>query len=333
MDHNNKHIKLSVILPTFNEKENVILIYNSLKNVMDQLTINYEIIFVDDNSPDGTIDVVKSLHQNDKNVKYILMARRFGDQVSLMAGLDHTSGDIVVTMDSDLQHPPAHIPVMLEKWKEGYDVVIAIREKEGHNSLFKKMTELIFYKMMNILSDTKIYNRFSGFCLLDGKVVRELRKYKEKEPFLRGLIPLVGFKTIQIYYKEMNREYGESKYSILRMFKLAISGIVSFSSKPLYIAFYSGVMAVFMSLLYGFYVVISEVFFKKSVPGWASVILLIIFFGGLQLISMGLLGIYLSKVFMQTKDRPNYIISEIGGIIEKSDECHSVQKTPSESIF
>ncbi len=252
-----KNRKLSIILPTYRERENVGRIYREIMVNLEPLEIDYEIIFVDDNSPDGTINAVKDLREKDSRVKYLLMSRRFGDQVSLMAGLDYASGDMVIIMDSDLQHPPRYIPEMINKWIEGYDIVLMKREAEGHHSLFKKWSEILFYKFLGKFSETPIYYRFSGFALLDEKTVKALRRFKESNPFLRGLVGLVGSKTTEILYKEDEREHGESKYHLFDMVKLAITGITSFSDAPLYASFYLGSIAVTISLLYAGYVLVS----------------------------------------------------------------------------
>jgi dolichol-phosphate mannosyltransferase len=308
-----KNSKLSIILPTYIECENVHRIYKKIIVNIEPFELDYEIIFVDDNSPDGTITAIKSLREKDARVKYILMSRRFGDQVSLMAGLEYARGDIVVIMDSDLQHPPRYIPMMIDQWLEGYDIVIMQRETEGHHSLFKKWTEILFYKLLGKLSDTPIFYRFSGFALMDRKVVKALMRFKERDPFLRGLVGLVGFRKSELYYKEDEREFGKSKYHLFDLFKLAITGITSFSDAPLYFSLYLGLSTVIVSLLYAMYVLISTLFTENSVQGWASTILVVIFIGGVQLISTGILGIFLSKVFVETKRRPKYIMAESAG--------------------
>lgn len=305
--------KLSVILPTYNERENVFEVYNQIVKNIRPLNLDYEIIFVDDDSPDETIATVKSLRDQDTNVKYLLMSRRFGDQVSLMAGLDYASGDIVIIMDSDLQHPPRYIPRMINKWQEGSDIVIMQRETEGHHSLFKKWTEILFYKILGKLSKTPIFYRFSGFALMDRKVVKALRRYKERDPFLRGLVGLVGFSKSELYYKEDERQFGQSKYYLFDLLKLAITGITSFSDAPLYLSFYFGLSAVFVSFCYAAYILFETLFTENSIQGWASTILVVIFIGGVQLISIGILGIFLSKVFVETKRRPKYILAESAG--------------------
>jgi len=302
---------LSIILPTFNERQNIIPLYDEIKKHIEHLDIQYEIIFVDDNSPDMTIEEIRSLSAKDENVKYILMSRRFGDQISLMAGLQHASGDMVIVMDSDLQHPPKYIPIMVKKWEAGTQIVIMKREEEGHNSWFKKWTEITFYKLLQKMSNTPIFFRFSGFALLDQKVVQKLCLFEENEPFVRGLIGFVGYQKMEIPYSEDSRIFGRSKYNIFSLFDLALSGITSFSEKPLYVALYTGIFATAIALFHAFYVLWDRIFGDIPEHGWATTIIVITFLGGIQLISIGIIGIYLSKIFLETKKRPRYIIAEI----------------------
>ncbi len=312
--------KISIVLPTFNESENVDEMYAQLVNIFTDLNIAYEIIFVDDQSPDGTIEKIKALREKDNHVKYLLMSRRFGDQISIMAGIHHATGDMVVTMDSDLQHPPGYIRRMVQKWQEGFDIIIMRREEAGHASFFKKWSEILFYKILGNLSNTPIYYRFSGYVLLDRRAVEALKSFKESDPFFRGLVGLIGFNKTELPYQEAERERGESKYHLFDMFRLAITGITSFSDKPLYLSFYLGMVAVSISLCYAVYVFISALFLDVPVAGWASMILVVIFIGGVQLISTGVLGIFLSKVFIDSKNRPNYFVAEFGGIADKRTE-------------
>jgi polyisoprenyl-phosphate glycosyltransferase len=309
--------KISVILPTLNECENVQLMYDALMVEFVTTEIDYEIIFVDDNSYDGTIDKVKALSSIDDNVKYLIMSKRFGDQVCLMAGLDYASGDAVIIMDSDLQHPPKYIPAMISKWREGADVVIMQRENAGHSSRLKKNLEIVFYKFLNWISDENIYFRFSGFSLLDKKVVSNIKKFKEYEPFLRGIISLVGFNHATLSYIEDERKTGATKYSLIKQAGLALIGITSFSNKLLYLSFYIGLLSVFSTFVYAVFILINKILYVNTViDGWTSVILLIIFFGGIQLITVGILGIYVGKNFIESKRRPRYIVNEFGGVIK-----------------
>lgn len=305
--------KLSIILPTYNERENVHRIYKAIKEVIIPLKLKYEIIYVDDNSPDGTINLVKQLRESDPSVKYILMSCRFGDQKCLMAGLDYANGDAVITMDADLQHPPRYIPQMVLAWEKGAEIVIMKREEAGHTNFFKKWTEILFYKLLNKISGKLIIYRFAGFALMDKKVVKTLRRFREEDPFFRGLISLVGFNRTELYYKEEKRLSGKTQYSFINMVKLGLTGITSFSATPLYISFYMGLFAVFFSMLYAIYIFYYLFASKTVVPEWTSTILIIIFLGGIQLLSIGILGIYLSKVFVESKKRPNYIVQEFSG--------------------
>lgn len=305
---------ISVILPTFNERENVVEMHRRLKEVIDPTGMDYEILFVDDNSPDGTIEEVKNLMKSDSRVKYVLMSTRFGDQSSLMAGLDYAEGNVVITMDADLQHPPERISEMLEKWKDGFDIVIMKRQDSLQGGLLKKWSEVAFYRILARLSKTPIHYRFSGFALIDRKVVLALRRYREADPFFRGLVGLVGFNKTELHYLEGERKYGRTKYRFLEMLRLATSGVTSFSDMPLYLSFYMGLIAVAVSLLYSIYVICSTLFFGSVVPGWASLVLTVIFIGGTQLVSIGILGIYISKIFIASKGRPRYIVAETGGI-------------------
>lgn len=302
---------ISVILPTLNEVDNIEAIYNELLNQLIKLNLKYEILFVDDNSNDGTIEKIKSLSRIDKNVKYLIMSKRFGDQACLIAGLEYCSGEAAIIMDSDLQHPPKYIPEMLKSWQNGADVVIMQREKAGHKKIMKGLMEILFYRVLSLLSDEKIYLRFSGFSLIDKKVISHIINFKEYEPFLRGIISLVGFNHTVLNYVEKSRNNGYSKYGLIKQIKLALVGITSFSIRPLYISLYAGLISVLGSFTYAVYILINKLYFSMSATeGWTSVVLLIIFFGGIQLITVGILGIYVGKNFIESKRRPRYIVNE-----------------------
>lgn len=304
---------ISFVLPTLNERENVDKIYQAIKKEFEGSSYSYEIIFVDDNSPDGTCERVSELRKSDPGLKYIRMSRRFGDQICLMAGIEYATGDAIITMDADLQHPPRYIPQMIKAWEQGSEIVIMKRTQEGHASFFKKWTEIYFYKIMDWFSSTPIYYRFAGFCLLDEKVGRAVRDFQENDPFLRGIIGAVGFQTLELEYEEDEREVGESKYHLRDMLKLATTGITSFSDVPLHLALYLGAATVGLSFLYGLYTLLSFLFLDNLPPGWASIIMVTLFIGGVQLLSVGCLGVYLGKIFIQTKERPNYIVKNQEG--------------------
>lgn len=311
--HNAKK-KISIILPTLNEFNNIKPMYKALVVELKKLDFEYEIIFVDDRSQDGTINQIKRLSTKDDNIKYLVMSKRFGDQICLMAGLDYSSGDVVIIMDADLQQPPKYIPQMVSKWNEGADVVIMQRERAGHSSILKKIFEILFYKFINWVSDENIYYRFSGFSLFDKKVVSSLRKFREYEPFLRGFVSLVGYNHTTLTYKEEKRKTGKTKYGFIKQASLALVGITSFSNKLLYVSLYIGLISVVSSFIYALYILVNKIFFNSiPIDGWTSVIILIIFFGGLQLITIGVLGIYIGKTFIEAKKRPRYLVDELGG--------------------
>jgi glycosyltransferase involved in cell wall biosynthesis len=309
---------VSFVIPTLNEVKNVVLIYEEIKTVFAQnlisQNIDFEIIFVDDYSPDGTIDVVKNLRSLDARVKFIQMSRRFGGQICLHAGIEHAQGDAIIIMDADLQHPPTEIPRMIQEWFAGQEIVLMVREKLGHQSFLKKWSEIYFYKIMNWLSKTPIVYRFSGFCLFDKKVAREVRKFKEIDPFFRGIIGSIGFKQKILYFAERERQEGSTKYNYFQLFRLAITGVTNYSEMPLYFIFYLGFSSVFLSIIFGLWILLNYIILENIPPGWSSLILTVLLLGGVQMIGIGVLGIYLGKIFLQTKDRPRYIVNETGGL-------------------
>ncbi|RYD75298.1 MAG: glycosyltransferase, partial [Sphingobacteriales bacterium] len=223
------------------------------------------------------------------------------------AGMDHAFGDCVISMDCDMQHPPEIIPEMLKKWEEGFEVVYTIREEDTNLSKGKRSSSSLFYKILNWLSDIELEPGAADFRLLDQKVVNVFRNFHENEPFLRGLVKWLGFKQYAIRYNPASRFSGKSKYTLKKMFSLALHGVTSFSIKPLYSAVYLGFTLSFASVLYIPYIIYAFAN-NVEVSGWASVIMTIVFFGGLQLIILGIIGIYVGKMFMQSKNRPNYII-------------------------
>lgn len=306
----NSNFKVSIILPALNESLNIHNSFNKLSEIIKPITDNFEIIFVNDGSTDNSLEILKDLNKNNSKLKYLNFSRNYGEQQSLMAGLNHATGDLIISMDADLQHPPSYIPQMIEEWRKGYDIIVMRRKDVGHNSFIKKFTEIAFYHFLTKFSDTPIFFRFSGYCLLDRKAIEALKQYNELEPFLRGLIGHIGFKVKELEYTEEARKFGVSNYNLTKLIKLAITGMTSFSAFPLYMSFYAGLIAIFLSSLYIIFALINYYRYGGMVPGWISTIIVIVFFGGIQLISLGVLGIYISKIFIQSKGRPLYIINE-----------------------
>jgi glycosyltransferase involved in cell wall biosynthesis len=298
---------VSVVIPAFNESENIVRICSEIEKVFSKLNYSYEIILVADGCTDSTMETINKLIPQSKNIFFIEFSRNFGHQLALKAGLDHAKGDCVISMDCDLQHPPQLLPELLEKWENGYEVVYTIRKEDKTLPITKRLSSKLFYKTLNNLSDVELETGSADFRLLDKKVVSVIRNFHENEPFLRGLFKWIGFKQTAVEYAPCTRQYGISKYSIKKMIKFALQGVTSFSVKPLYAAIYLGFTFSILSILYVPYV-IHAFHIGKEVSGWASIIMTIVFFGGLQLIILGIIGIYIGKMFMQVKNRPNYII-------------------------
>lgn len=302
--------KLSVVMPAYREAPNIEPMYQALLEQVKKLGIDYEFLFVDDCSPDNTLEKLRQLHQLDPKVRYLSLAANSGEQKSLVAGLSHATGDAVITMDSDLQHPPECIPIMVEHWRNGHKIVIMKRKEAGHSSPLKKTLEILFYKLLILCSDTPIFFRFSGFCLMDRMAVDAINRYQDADPFLRGVIANIGFKPIEVEYSEHERLRGQSNYNLLKLIKLAVTGFTSFSAFPLYLALYLGLSAVAAAFLYLLFAMIYYFVNGNNVPGWMSIIGTVIFLGGVQLVCTGILGVYISKIFIQTKNRPLYILKE-----------------------
>ena len=317
MNNNTKKKIISVILPILNEEQVILDFINELVKIIKKENFKYEILAIDDNSVDNTFEILKKLNSKNKNIKIIQMSKRFGDQSCIMAGFKYCKGDCAIVMDSDFQHPPKYLPKMIQSWLEGNQTILMIRKEQGHDNFFKKYSEIYFYKFLSFLSNTTIYNRFSGFCLIDRKVIEALNNHLESSPFVRGLISSLGFKIKTLKYVESVRLRGETKYNLSKMFNLAMDGIFNFSYKPLYLSLYIGLIIVFSTFLYGLIILTQYFFFELKTDGWASLMLAIIFFGGCQLIFIGIQGIYISRIFQQVKKRPNYIIKDKIGIISK----------------
>lgn len=300
--------RVSVVIPAYNEAENLLVIIDRLEYIFSQTAYDVEFILVDDGSRDKTLQILRTMATVKPNLYYIEFSRNFGHQLALKAGLDRAKGDCVISLDADLQHPPELITDMLHKWEEGYEVVYTRRIEDMTLNFKKRKTSTYFYKVLNLLSSIDIEEGTADFRLMDQKVVGVFRDFEENEPFIRGLVKWMGYKQFAIDYIPNQRYAGSSKYNMKKMMNFALHGVTSFSIKPLYSAVYLGFLFSFLSVLYIPYVFYA--FYEGiEVSGWASTIMTIVFFGGLQLIILGIIGIYVGKMFMQGKNRPNYIIS------------------------
>ncbi|HAK11582.1 MAG TPA: glycosyltransferase [Chitinophagaceae bacterium] len=301
---------LQLILPAHNESGNILPIYEEICAVLASTNYAFEIIFVNDGSTDDTLAKIKKLADEDPKVKYINLSRNFGKDNALFAGLKSSFGDIIITIDADLQHPPSLIPKMINHWESGAEIVFAYREKgNNHASLIKRITSKIFYKLLNVLSEFEIEDGTSDFRLIDKKVVNVLKDLQEENPFFRGLIKWVGFKQIGIPYTVNQRNSGDTKYNSSNLLKLGIQGLTSFTVRPLYLAIYLGFIFSLLSIGYIPYVLFSFIY-GHPISGWASLIVTVVFLGGVQLMILGIIGLYLGKIFIQSKQRPHYIVKE-----------------------
>ena len=304
---------LTVISPVYNEAPVIESFYLALKKTLGTLRPKYrsEILFILDRSSDGTIEILRKIARKDKSVRVLSLSSRFGHQMSLLAGIDHSHSDIVLMMDSDLQHPPTVIPQLLREYEKGNDIVYAVRSDTRKIGFFKKISSALFYKMINMISEVPINENAADFRLISQKVASVFREQiRERNIFLRGMISWVGFNQASVTFVAGERHSGESKYNLARMLRFGISGVLSFSKKPLQAAILVG------SLFAGFALINALVtffyyFHDKSLPsGWTTIVILISGIGGVQLIFLGILGEYLAGIFDEVKGRPHYLVQE-----------------------
>ncbi|MFA5145952.1 MAG: glycosyltransferase family 2 protein [Candidatus Omnitrophota bacterium] len=307
---------LSIVVPVYNEESNLSIFYDRLNKSLESIGYGYEVIFVDDGSGDDSITVMKDLRDQDSRVRIISFSRNFGHQIALTAGIDKASGDAVIVMDADLQHPPEIIKDLISRWEDGYDVVYTIRKDTEGAGLFKKATSAFFYKVLSKISRIDVSPGIADFRLMDKKVIRSFRTIRERSRFIRGLVKWVGFKQIGVEYVAPARYSGNSKYSIRKMMRLAVDGITSFSWFPLQVATYFGLLVSFFSFAYTLYAIFIRLFTSKAVPGWSSLLIAVTFIGGVQLVFLGIIGEYIGRIFEEVKGRPIYIVNEAIGFAE-----------------
>ncbi|MGJ1322511.1 glycosyltransferase [Sphingobacterium faecium] len=301
-------MKLGIVIPCFNEENNIIPLFQKLTSEL----VQYKkfILFIDDGSTDNTLNVLRTLTEQNKDVYYLSFSRNFGHQKALKAGYDHIDADCVVSLDADLQHPPELIHKMIAAWQEGFEVISSIRADSTKVSFMKRNTARIFYAVFNSVTTTKIHNNTADFRLIDRKVLLVIKDMKEDVLFFRALFPWLGFKHHNIEYQPNIRMYGQTKYNMLKMLSLSLSGITSFSLSPLRISYLFGIFFSFISLIYATYAILIHFFTDQTVPGWTSILVCLLFISGLQFIIIGVIGEYVGKTFMESKNRPPYVISE-----------------------
>ncbi len=303
-------IKYNILIPIFNEEESILKIYNQIKEL--DVFISLKVTFIDDGSTDNSLKIIKNISLNNKHVDFIALSKNFGHQIALSAGIDNSNSEATLMMDADMQHPVKYIPEMINKFNQKFDVVQMVKENQGKRNLFIRILSFLFYFLFRKFSDINISNNVSDFRLISKKVCNELKLFNEKERFIRGMVQWVGFNYAEIKYTPDERKYGKSKYNFFKLIKLASYGVFSFSSLPLKISLYFGLALSIFSFSYGVFAICKRFFFKDIVPvGYTDLIFFITFIGGIQLVFLGVLGLYILKIFEQVRGRPLYIIKDI----------------------
>jgi glycosyltransferase involved in cell wall biosynthesis len=302
--------KISFVVPMFNEEENIHEFYRRITEVMAPLSYDYEILFIDDGSKDRTAEFIRELSEKDHRVQGYLFSRNFGHQLALTCGLDHASGDAVISMDGDLQHPPELVPELIKKWEEGYEIVQTVREATEDATAFKNITSKLYYKLINAMSEVRITPGGSDFRLMDRKAVDALCSYRERARFIRGMVNNLGFRYTAIPFVAPPRFAGHSKFSLKKMIRFALDGITGFSRVPLRLAFYAGLICGIGSLLFLLHVFYVKYIANDAVPGWSTLAAAQFFLGGVELMGIGIVGEYVGRIFDEVKQRPLYIVRE-----------------------
>ncbi len=305
---------LSIVVPVYNEEQSLPLFFDALIPILDGIDIHWEIICVDDGSRDGTAALVRARHAQDARIKLVSFSRNFGKEAALTAGIAHSAGQAVIPIDADLQDPPELIPEMVAKWREGYQVVLATRRFRRGDSLLKKYTALSFYWVIGGLSHNNIPKNTGDFRLMDRAAVDALNQLPERTRFMKGLLSWVGFRTTQIFYDRADRAAGNSRFNFFSLWRLALDGVFSFSTLPLQIWTYLGAGISFLSFLYASFLIMRTLISGSDVPGYASLMVAVLFIGGIQLISLGIIGEYVGRIYREVKRRPLYLVQEALGI-------------------
>lgn len=303
-------VELSVIIPIYNEEANIRILFERLKNVVNELAISNELIFVNDGSHDRSFDLIKQISKEDVSVKYINFARNFGHQVAVTAGLDSAAGNAMVIIDADLQDPPELIHDLYKKLKEGYEVVYAKRKSRKGESFMKKWTAKTFYRILGKITSISIPVDTGDFRIMDRKITEVLKQMPEQQKFLRGQISWIGFKQTFVEYDRDERNAGQTGYTYKKMARFALDGITSFSNFPLKFATFAGFAVSGVTFLVSLYALYSRFISKDYVPGWTSLMLAVLFIGGIQLICIGIIGEYISRLSSNVRNRPLYVVSE-----------------------
>ena len=318
-DHSHRHLFLSLVVPMYNEFEACGPFFARVLPVVKEVTEDFEIICVNDGSTDDTLEILRKLNIEDARIKILNLTRNFGKEIALTAGIEHACGSAVIPLDADLQDPPELIPEMVEKWREGFDSVIAIRSDRQSDSYLKRSTASLFYRIIGRISEVPIPPNAGDFRLLDRAVVNALLQLPERTRFMKGLYAWVGFNHAYIGYSRPQRAAGRSKWKYWKLWNLALEGIFSFTTLPLRIWTYVGFAVASISALYGLVIIVRTLLYGVDVPGYASLLVTVLFLSGVNMVGLGILGEYLGRIFLEVKQRPMYLVGSRIGFVQESD--------------
>jgi glycosyltransferase involved in cell wall biosynthesis len=310
---------ISLIVPVYNESSNIMEFYFKVTRVMNQTGYGYELVFINDGSRDDSLEKLSGLREKDHRIKIIDLSRNFGKELAVTAGLDNCRGDAVIPIDADLQDPPEVIPELLAKWKEGYDVVYATRNRRDGESSMKKMTAHLFYRVIKSLTPIHIPQDTGDFRLMSRKVVNALKELRERHRFMKGLFSWVGFRQTSVSYRREPRFAGKSKFNYWKLWNFALEGITSFSFLPLQVATYLGFAISLFAISFALYLFITTLIGGNPVPGYPSLMVAVLFLGGVQLTTLGIIGEYIGRIYNESKQRPLYFVQDMIGMDDNKD--------------
>lgn len=329
-EKNEQDLVISVIVPVFNEQEVLPELHRRLSDVLKKLPFQHEIIYINDGSRDGSLDIMMALRQTDPCIVILDLSRNFGKEIAMTAGLDYAKGDAVIVIDADLQDPPELIPELVKRWRENYDIVYAKRIAREGESWFKKATASLFYRLIQRVSRVRIPEDVGDFRLLSRRAVDALGKLREQHRFMKGLFAWIGFRQIAVPYRRDPRFAGETKWNYWKLWNFALEGITSFTIAPLKAAMYSGSLIAVLAFLYAMIIISKTILFGDPVRGYPSLIVVVLFLGGVQLICIGILGEYVGRMFNEVKGRPLYFLNELSSVrdsntIDEKTNSYSVE--------
>ena len=302
---------LSLVVPVFNEDESIEIFLTTVEPFLERAALRFEIVFVNDGSRDDTLARLLDCSRRDPRVRVVNLSRNFGKEAALTAGIDHARGDVIVPMDIDLQDPPELIEAFMARWREGYDIVYGVRTQRTGDTAAKRLSANWFYRVFNVMSPVRIPENVGDFRLVDRRAVDVLRQLPERNRFMKGLFAWVGFNAVGVPYERPQRAAGSSKFNLWRLWNFALDGVVSFSTAPLRAWFYVGVVIAAIAVLYALFIVTRVLIFGIDTPGYASLLIAVLLMGAIQLLSLGIIGEYLGRLFLEVKGRPIYVVESV----------------------